>query len=230
VHRCSVVIPARNEVVAIGEVVRDCLAYAHEVIVVDDASSDGTGAAARAAGATVVRGDEPLGKGAAVRRGIAIAHGDVIVLLDGDGQDPPDEIPRLLDAIARGADLAIGSRFLGTFEPGAITTIDRLGNRALSTVFDRLYDVALTDTQAGFRALRRTLLARLELRARHYDIETELLVRALQAGARVVEVPVSRKPRQHGKSGLRRIPDGLRILACMLRLRRDGAALTPPHA
>jgi glycosyltransferase involved in cell wall biosynthesis len=220
--RYSVVIPARDEALAIGDVVRGCHG-ALEVIVVDDASRDGTATIAERAGASVVRSDTPLGKGGALRRGLAHARGDIVVLLDGDGQDPPAEIPRLVAAIEQGADLAIGSRFLGRFAPGAITAIDRLGNRALSSIFDRIYGVSLTDTQAGFRALRRRLVRRLDLRARHYDIETELLVRALQAGARVVEVPVSRHARRHGASGLRRIPDGLRILGCMLRLRRDGA-------
>ncbi|MBC8071160.1 MAG: glycosyltransferase family 2 protein [Deltaproteobacteria bacterium] len=220
------VIPARNEAATIAEVVRGCLAQPGiaEVIVVDDASTDGTATAATAAGATVLRSETPLGKGAAMRLGMAHARGDTIVLLDGDGQDPPGDIPRLLAALEHGAELAIGSRFLGTFEPGAITAVDRFGNRALSRVLDRLYGVALTDTQAGFRAIRRTLLERLELRARHFEIETELLVRSLQAGATVVEVPVSRRPRRAGTSRLRRIPDGLRILGCMLWLRRAGPA------
>jgi len=223
----SAIIPARNEVSAIAEVVRGCLAQREigEVIVVDDASTDGTADAARRAGATLVRSADPLGKGAAVRRGIEAAQGELLVLLDGDGQDPPDEIPQLLAPLYEHADLTIGSRFLGRFAPGAITAVDHFGNRALSRVFSSLYGVGLTDTQAGFRALSRELFDRLDLRARHYDIETELLVRALQAGARVIEVPVTRQPRRHGRSGLRRVPDGLRILGCMLRLRRDGPAV-----
>src|SRR5262245_57696523 len=116
----SVVIPAHNEAQAIADVVRGCRG-ALEVIVVDDASHDDTSSTARAAGAMVVRSEVPLGKGAAIRRGAAIARGDIVVMLDGDGQDPPAEIPRLVAAIAAGADLAIGSRFLGRFEPGAIT-------------------------------------------------------------------------------------------------------------
>jgi glycosyltransferase involved in cell wall biosynthesis len=230
VLRWSAVIPARNEAAAIDEVVRGCFAQPDvlEVIVVDDASSDETATRAREAGAMVIRGERPQGKGAAMRLGMTHARGDVLVLLDGDGQDPPHEIPRLLAALDEGAELVIGSRFLGSFAPGAITAIDRLGNLALSRVLGGLYGVALTDTQAGFRGLRRELFERLELRARHFEIETELLVRALQAGARVVEVPVSRRPRRAGSSRLRRIPDGLRILACMLRLRRGGAAVSPP--
>ncbi len=217
----SVVIPAHDEAVVIGRVVRECreVVGVTQVIVVDDASRDGTGVLAAAAGATVLRCDRNLGKGAAVRRGMAAATGDVLVLLDGDGQDSPSEIPVLLAAISRGADLAIGSRFLGRFEPGAITRIDRWGNRALSWAFGRLFRASLTDTQAGFRALRRELLAKLSLGATGFEIETDLLARALCAGARVVEVPVTRHPRAHGTTRLRRVSDGLRILGCMLRVR-----------
>lgn len=217
----SVVIPAFDEAAAIGAVVREArhVAGVLEVIVVDDASRDDTAAVAAAAGARVIRLAANLGKGAAVRRGVAAAAGDVVVLLDGDGQDPPAEIPRLLAAIEAGADLAIGSRFLGRFEPGAITAIDRAGNRGLSWVFGALFGVALTDTQAGFRAARRELLASVlpRLCARGFEIETELLAAAIGAGARVAEVPVTRRPRAHGVTHLRRVADGLRILGCMVR-------------
>lgn len=217
----SVVIPAFDEAAAIAAVVRGArdVAGVLEVIVVDDASRDDTAGVAAVAGARVLRLAHNLGKGAAVRRGVAAATGDVVVLLDGDGQDPPAEIPRLLAAIEAGADLAIGSRFLGRFEPGAITAIDRMGNRGLSWAFGALFGVALTDTQAGFRAARRELLASLlpRLRARGFEIETELLAAAIAAGARVVEVPVTRRPRLHGVTRLRRVVDGLRILGCMLR-------------
>lgn len=217
----SVVIPAHDEAVAIGAVVRQCLAVMGvvEVIVVDDASRDGTALVADAAGAKVLRCEHNLGKGGAMRRGIAVVTGEVVVLLDGDGQDPPSEIPRLLAAIEAGADLVIGSRFLGRFEPGSITAIDYAGNRVLSWIFARLFGVALTDTQAGFRAVRRDLLAGLDLRASGFEIETEVLARAIQAGARVVEVPVSRRRRVHGTTHLRRVVDGLAILRCMVSCR-----------
>jgi glycosyltransferase involved in cell wall biosynthesis len=222
----SVVIPAHDEAPVIGEIVRACrdVEGVDEVIVVDDASRDDTAAVATAAGATVLRLEHNVGKGVAVRTGAAVATGDVLVLLDGDGQDPPREIPRLLAAIQSGADLVIGSRFLGAFDPGAITPIDHAGNRALSWAFGRLFGVDLTDTQAGFRAVRRELFVSLPLHARRFDIETELLGRALQAGARVVEVPVTRHARAHGITRLRRFTDGMRILGCMVRVRTTRGA------
>ncbi len=222
-HVCAV-IPALNEEATIADVVERCRAAgAGQVLVVDDGSRDQTAVRAREAGAVVLSaglpGERPRGKGVAIRVGFARADADVIVTLDGDGQDPPEELPTLVAAIDAGAELAIGSRFAGTFGPGAITRIDRLGNRALSLVFAGLYGRRLADTQAGFRALARSLLARLDLRARGFEIEVEILAKALRVGAQVVEVPVARCARMYGTSRLRRVRDGARILAAMGRLR-----------
>ncbi len=218
----SVVLPAFNEARTIGTIVRGCraaLPAASEVLVVDDGSTDATAACAEEAGARVIRLAQNGGKGNALRLGIERSTGEVLVFLDADGQDDPAEIPLLLDALAAGADLVVGSRFLGHFEPGAITPINRLGNRALTGVVNILFGVQLTDTQAGFRVVRRQLLERMTLAARHYDIETDLLLQAVRVGGRVVEIPVRRGARQHGLSGLHPIFDGLRILARILRVR-----------
>lgn len=226
--RCTAVIAARNEAAAIADVVRDCLAHADEVIVVDDGSCDATASRAAAAGARVLSLAPSGGKGHAIRRGAALAHADVLVFLDGDGQDPASEIPRLVAAIDRGADLAIGSRFRGTFEPGAIAALDHVGNRALTALFGLLYRRRVTDSQAGFKAIRRATFERLQLRADGFDIEAELLARAIVQGAAIVEVPVTRRARVEGRSRLRRVPDGLRILARMVEVRISGARRSAP--
>lgn len=220
----TAIIAALDEAGAIGEVVRGCLRHVDEVVVVDDGSRDDTAERAKAAGARVLRNEHNRGKGASLRRAAAEARGDVLVTIDGDGQDDPCDVPALLGAIAGGADLVIGSRFRGELRPGAITMANRLGNLALTATLDLLYGVRLTDTQAGLRAIRRALWQRLPLRAARYEVETEVLVRALQAGARVVEVPVTRRARAHGRSALHGLRDGSRILACMLRLRLDGGS------
>lgn len=222
--RSSAVIPARNEAAAIAAVVHGCLAHVEEVVVVDDGSDDATAERAESAGARVVELARRAGKGRAVREGAAAATGDVLVFLDGDGQDPADDIPRLLEAIEHGADLAIGSRFQGAFEPGAIAAIDRLGNRALTAFVGLLYRRRVTDSQAGFKAIRRSTFDALELRANGFDIEAELLARAIVRGAAIVEVPVTRRARIEGRSRLRRVPDGLRILARIIAVRFSGCA------
>lgn len=218
----SVLLAAYNESGAIERVVKGCRDHAppgSEIIVIDDGSRDGTGDLAEAAGASVLRLPVNGGKGAAVRRGIERARGDVLLFLDADGQDDPAEIPLLLEALGPGVDMVVGSRFLGRFEEGAITTLNRAGNRFLTEVVNVLFRARLTDTQAGFRAVRRGHAERARLSADRYDIEVDLLLSVVRSGGRVVEVPVSRAPRRHGQSGLHSFRDGARILARILRKR-----------
>jgi hypothetical protein len=143
----------------------------------------------------------------------------VIVLIDGDGQDDPTEIPRLVEALRPDVALVVGSRFIGRFEPGAITPVNRWGNRFLTAVINRLFGTRLTDTQAGFKAVRAETLRRVTLRAHRFDIEVDVLLGVLRAGGRVVEVPVRRATRQHGASRLHSLRDGMRILRRILALR-----------
>jgi glycosyltransferase involved in cell wall biosynthesis len=209
----TVLVAAYNEAPVIGDVVRKARAAvpAGEVLVVDDGSNDGTDRTAAAAGARVLRLPSNEGKGCAVRRGIPEAQGDVIVLIDGDGQDDPSEIPSLLEALRPDVDLVVGSRFIGHFEAGAITPVNHWGNRFLTNTINALFSTRLTDTQAGFKAVRTAALDRVHLSAHRFDIEVDLLLGVLRAGGRVVEVPVRRAARPHGMSHLNSIRDGARI-------------------
>jgi glycosyltransferase involved in cell wall biosynthesis len=220
----TVLVAAYNEAPVISSVVREALQAVPgaDVLVVDDGSTDGTGQTAGAAGARVLRLPVNAGKGSALRQGLTEVRGEVIVLIDGDGQDDPAEIPRLLQALQPGVDLVVGSRFMGHFEPGAITPVNHWGNRFLTSVINGLFSTSLTDTQAGFKAFRAGVLRRISLRANRFDIEVDLLLGVLQSGGRVVEVPVSRGPRQHGESRLNSFLDGARILRRIVA-RRVGA-------
>jgi len=217
----TVLIACYNEAPVIGEVVAGALRAlpSVEVVVVDDGSTDGTERAAAAAGARVLRLPVNGGKGAAIRRGLDEVRGDVVVLIDGDGQDDPAEIPKLLEPLAAGADLVVGSRFIGHFEPGAITPVNHWGNRFLTGVINVLFAASLTDTQAGFKALRNEMLRRVPLSAHRFDIEVDLLLGVLRAGGRVVEVPVRRAARQHGSSRLNSLRDGALIFRRILARR-----------
>ena len=134
--RISVVIAAHNEVDTIGEVVQQCIAVLgaslHELIVVDDGSTDNTYGQARMNGARVIRLVPNRGKGVAIRRGIEQTSGDWIVFLDADGQDDPVEIPKLLEAATGDTVLVNGSRFLGTLNEGAISKPNFIGNIAMT--------------------------------------------------------------------------------------------------
>jgi glycosyltransferase involved in cell wall biosynthesis len=212
--RLSVVIPTHNEVATIADVVRDVYAHvddATEVLVIDDGSTDGTSCAAEAAGARVVRLPRNAGKGHAMRRGIGEAVGDVLVFLDGDGQDDPAELPLLLDALAPGVDMVIGSRFLGRFENGSITALNHVGTRFLTAALNRLFGARVSDPIAGYRVVRKDALEGCRLRAERYDIEVDILLALLEKGGRVVEIPVARYPRSYGRTDLSSFRDGSRI-------------------
>lgn len=218
----SVIIPAHDEAAAIGDVVRRCIAHTPELVealVVDDGSSDDTARVAEDAGARVVRLPHNRGKGVALQRGIAEARGDVLVFIDGDGQDWPEEIPTLIDALAPEVAMVIGSRFLGRFDDGAITRLNRAGTLFLTGVLNQLFSSRVTDPIAGFRAVRKSALDRCTIRATRYDIEVDVLLALLSNGERVIEVPVRRSPRAHGSTGLSPFVDGTRILARILARR-----------
>jgi glycosyltransferase involved in cell wall biosynthesis len=220
----TVLLPAYDEATTIGLLVRACFAHTPEpceVLVVDDGSADETSKLAAAAGARVVRLPVNQGKGVAVREGLAAARGDVVVMLDADGQDDPAEIPDLLAALTDGVDMVVGSRFRGQFGAGSITPLNYAGNRFLTFVLNALFATRLTDTLAGFKAVRSSCVRNVSLEARRYDIEVELLVRLLRNGARVVEIPVRRAARVHGTSRLNSFRDGTRVLGRIVRLRLE---------
>lgn len=219
----DVIIPCHDEAQSIGNVVRGCrLALAgvpHRVLVVDDGSSDGTADVAEAAGADVLRLVPNRGKGIALMAGVEATASSLLLFLDGDGQDDPRDLPRLISALRPGVDLVIGSRFLGTLHRGAIHPLNRLANHAFSGLISALFGRRITDSQAGVRLVRRTALAGITVEAREYDVETEVLLKGLKAGWGVVEVPVSRHPRRASATGFRRVRHGSMILYAILRER-----------
>lgn len=223
----SVVIPAHNEAPTIADVVAACARHTPnlvEVLVVDDGSTDGTAERALAAGARVIRLEQNGGKGLAIRRGVAEARGEILIFIDADGQDDPSEIPGLLAAFRPDVDLVLGSRFLGRFQPGAITRLNYLGTRFITGSLNLLFGTSVTDPLAGFRAVRARVFETVELRARGYDIEVDLLLRVIQAGGQVAEAPAQRSQRPYGQSGLSSFVDGARIMGriALLRLQTLG--------
>ena len=189
------IVPALDEEDAIGLVVADLRPLVGEVIVVDNGSRDRTAEVARAAGARVVA--EPRrGYGQACLAGIAAASGaDVIVFVDGDRSDHPEQLPALLAPIGSGAaDLVIGSRRLGRAAPGSHPWHAVLGTRICVGLMNALVGTRATDL-GPFRAVRAASLAALDMRDRNYGWTVEMQVKAQRAGLRVVEVPVDYRPR-----------------------------------
>ncbi|MBI3020709.1 MAG: glycosyltransferase family 2 protein [Candidatus Omnitrophica bacterium] len=192
----GIIIPARNEASALGRVLAEIpRALVHEIIVVDNGSTDGTVAVARQGGARVV--DEPIpGYGRACLAGLSALNAsvEVIVFLDGDHSDDAKELPMLLAPIDRGkADLVIGSR-ASQAEPGSLTLQQRLGNRFACWLMWRCFGVRYTDL-GPFRAIRRDALARLAMQDRAFGWTAEMQAKAARVGLRIAEVPVSYRRR-----------------------------------
>jgi len=196
--RILVIIPAFNEARAIGHVVADIPAdLAEEVVVVNNASTDETEANARRAGATVLREDR-RGYGRACLCGIAYARTrqpDVVVFLDGDYSDHPDEMTQLVDPILRGAaDFVVGSRMTGAREPGAMLPQALVGNRLACFLMRLFWGAAYTDL-GPFRAVRFADLLALDMQDKTFGWTIEMQIKAVLAGLRIAEVPVSYRKR-----------------------------------
>jgi glycosyltransferase involved in cell wall biosynthesis len=216
----GVVIPCYNEAAAIAAVVtsfRAALPEA-EILVVDNDSTDETGAIAREAGARVVVVPE-RGKGHAVRRGLEeMADAEVVVLVDGDGTYPAEHVRALIAPVLEGrAEMTVGAR-RPVAEEGAMTPVRGLGNVLIRAAFTVLIGPGQGDLLSGYRAFSRTFRERVRLRSGGFEIETELASEAVARGLRVVEVPVPYHPRIAGTtSKLRAFRDGRRILATIVR-------------
>ncbi|GAB4244101.1 MAG: glycosyltransferase family 2 protein [Acidobacteriota bacterium] len=223
--RIAVVIPARNEAESVAAVAckcREVLARYPQVrvVVADNASADGTAAAARGAGAEVVPAPT-VGYGAACLAAVAAVEGwaDLLVFLDADGSSAPEEIPALLAPLTEGrADLALGYRT----NPRHMTLPQRWGTRLAVALVNRLWGTGYRD-MGPFRALSAAAFRRLQMRDRTWGWTIEMQVRARQTGLRVVEVPVSWLPRSAGRSKISGtvsgvLRAGLRILWTIARL------------
>ena len=222
-----IVIPTLNEREAVGKVldgVKDAMdGYEYRMLVVDGHSIDGTDDIAREKGAEVIY-QRGKGYGDALRTGFLYARkrldAGVIVMMDADFTYDPRDIPELVAPILEHeADLVVGNRFAG-MQKGAMSLVNRFGNRMLSLVAKLALRLNVYDTQSGMRAFRSELLDRVSLVAGGMPFALEMLAEALSADARIDETPVSYRPRV-GKTKLNPIKDGGRILGITLRLMFD---------
>ena len=211
----SVIVPALNEAAAIGGVVRGLAAAArwHEILVVDDGSTDATAEIARAEGAGVVRHPYCKGNGAAVKSGIRRATGEYVLIVDGDGQHRPEDALRLVSHLGE-YDLVVGARAGST----QATPSRRLGNRMLNALASYLANHDIPDLTSGFRAARRSMVVEfLHLLPNGFSTPTTTTLAFLKAGYSVTFEPIEARQRE-GSSKIRFVRDGTKFFLIVMRV------------
>jgi glycosyltransferase involved in cell wall biosynthesis len=223
----SVVIPVYNEEGTIEAVIRRVEGslpdVAKEIVVSNDGSTDGTGEILRKAEAAGrIRLHDAVqnrGKGAAIRAGLELARGTVIVIQDADLEMDPADYPLMLRPILAGdAGVVYGSRFLAR-PPWRGPFLSGLANRVITATANLLYGSQLTDVETCYKMFRRDLLSRVRLTSDRFDFEPEVSGKLLRAGIDILEVPISYAPRTHAEGKKVRWRDGVDALAVLVRCR-----------
>jgi glycosyltransferase involved in cell wall biosynthesis len=221
----SVIVPVFNERTTVAEIVRRIravdLPLPLEVILVDDGSSDGTDKILTAIGDSTVRvitHGRNRGKGAAVRTGLEVARGDLIIIQDADLEYDPADWPRLLSPILRGkAKVVYGSRFTG--ERKNMLPLHWIGNRFLSLVTNILYSTTLSDMETCYKLFDRQVLEGLRIESDRFEFEPEITAKVLRRGHRIYEVPISYAGREMSEGKKITWRDGLGALTTLIKYR-----------
>lgn len=224
----SVIIPAYNERGTIRELVRRVRAEQtpKEIIVVDDGSTDGTRellAPLADDGLQVILQERNRGKGAAIRRGLQAARGDIVIVQDADLELNPVDYPALLAPLLAGqADAVYGARFLRPENRVGYRLVSRLGNAAVTGWTNLLFGAHLTDEAAGYKVLRTELLRSLQLECDGFDFCAEVTAKLLRRGVPICEVPVHFNPRSYVEGKKIGWRDGVLTLWTLLKYRLRG--------
>ena len=221
----SVIVPVYNERTTVAEIVRRIRAVdiplAVEIVVVDDASSDGTDTVLSAIADSTVRVlRHPVnrGKGAAIRTGLEVARGDLVLIQDADLEYDPEDWPKLLDPILRGkARVVYGSRFTG--ERKNMLPLHWIGNRFLSLTTNILYSSTLSDMETCYKLFDRRVLEGITIESDRFDFEPEITAKVLRRGHRIYEVPISYAGREAAEGKKITWRDGFAALRALVKFR-----------
>jgi dolichol-phosphate mannosyltransferase len=214
-----VLIPTLNEEESIGPVIEEFKSLGFgNILVADGHSTDKTVEKARAAGARIFI-QSGSGKGQALKEVFEEIDEEFILLIDGDGTYLPSEAFLVLDPVLKGkADHVVGNR-LGNVQGGALKRLNMFGNRMINFIFATIYRVHLTDILSGYRAFTREGIQRLDLSMTGFEIESEITIESVKKGLRIIEVPITYKPRPKGtKTKLHPFRDGLKIILTIFRM------------
>ncbi len=214
----SIIIPVYNEELTIGniidrtKIVVQQTGLRNEIIVVDDRSHDKSLEIAKRYSVRLFTLKQHLGKGYALRAGFFKAKGEIIITIDSDGSHKPEELPEVLEPILQDkADLVIGSRYLN-HKKVAARKLNAFGVGLFNSLIALLTGVVITDSQSGYRAMKRQILKDQKLESGGYEIESEMLVKTAKKNFRITEVPISFQQRTYGRSGVDPVIDGFKIL------------------
>jgi glycosyltransferase involved in cell wall biosynthesis len=221
----SVVVPAYNEEATLADVVRRVLKLEHllEVVVVDDCSDDGTGAAARAlaeadARVRVLRHERNRGKTEALKTGFAETRGEIVIVQDADLEYDPQEIPEVIRPILEGrADVVYGSRFLVRRAARVLYFYHYLANKGLTFLSNLLTNINLTDVETGYKAFRGDIIRQMRINSSGFGFEVEVTAKMSKLGCAVYEVPISYYGRTYDEGKKIGFADGLQALWLILR-------------
>ena len=221
----SVIVPVFNERTTLTEIVRRMraveLPMEREIIIVDDASSDGGEkvlAALEDSTVRVLRHSHNKGKGAAVRTGLGVARGDLLLIQDADLEYDPEDWPKLLAPLLRGkATVVYGSRFTG--ERKNMLVWHWIGNRILSGVTNLLYNTTISDMETCYKLFDRRVLDGITIESNRFDFEPEITAKVLRRGYRIYEVPISYSGREFDEGKKITWRDGIGAMRALIRYR-----------
>jgi glycosyltransferase involved in cell wall biosynthesis len=221
----SVVVPVYNERNTVGEIIRRMrtvdLPIEREIIVVDDGSVDGTDKIVAALADSTIRiasHETNRGKGAAVRTGISLARGDVVLIQDADLEYDPQQWPLLLAPLLQGrAKVVYGSRYLGERE--TTTLLRWAGDRSLSALTALLFNATISDVETGYKLIDREILDSLDLTSDRFDFEPEITAKLLRRRYRIYEVPVTYAGRDDDEGRKFTWRDNMAAARTLVRLR-----------